>query len=283
MPAHLLFPGKLRPHRPPLPLDGGASPSAPHSLAAARTSFRNSPPAAARPRFSATATAPSLARLLAANPHLHADAVGIQPRHAPSPYPPGPPRTPHRLDPHPYPRKPARSPSPPPAPYELINLSPAAPSDCLTPPELNQLVTRLTPHLAPNSIWFRVTRLPHPRRSHAVSPRAPSSACSISRSGFSLPSASPNYPITPPSSPRRKLHACRCFTSHSADSSPPRSGSALPSMHLPPQRPKARPIPPTRFPSPGSHPAPRLPSHDPGVFHHDVEKPKPACQPTSDE
>ena len=102
-----------------------------------------------------------LARLLASNPHLHADAVDISPamlalvtRRAAQAHP----TAASRLQTH---LTDARAFSPT-ATYDLVVTHFFL--DCLTQPELHALVTRIRPHLTPDAVWlvsdFRVPDSP---------------------------------------------------------------------------------------------------------------------------
>jgi SAM-dependent methyltransferase len=92
-----------------------------------------------------------LARLLAINPQLHADAVDISPamlrllaRRAVSATPAAGTRLhTHHADALTF---------DPTGPYDLIVTHFFL--DCLTPPELVALIARLTPHLTPNALWL---------------------------------------------------------------------------------------------------------------------------------
>ncbi len=87
-----------------------------------------------------------LARLLAANPHLHAEAVDISPsmlqllaKRASAPR-----LTTIQAD--------ARTFEPQHGPYDLVVTHFFL--DCLTEPELESLVARLAPHLSPDALWL---------------------------------------------------------------------------------------------------------------------------------
>ena len=216
-----------------------------------------------------------LARLLAANPHLHADAVDISPamlrlltRRAHRAHPTGS----TRIRTH----QTSALTFAPAGPYDLIVTHFFL--DCLTPPELNQLVTRLTPHLAPNSIWlvsdFRIPDGPMRFPARAIVrllylafrsltalriTQLPDHAAVLTAASFTLAD--------------QHISLGGLLTTQIWEYTP--------TMQLPPQRPKT-PYPPDPVPDP-EPPSPSLAEPDPGVFHHDVEKPKPACQPTSDE
>ena len=142
-----------------------------------------------------------LAHLLAANPHLHADAVDtsgtmlnlLEARNAA--------RTPHASTP----TTPTPSPSPQPSPYDLIVTHFFL--DCLTQPELEALIHRLTPALGPNALWlvsdFRIPDRPHaparPTPRPQPLPRLPH------------PHRPPHHPPPRPRRPphRRRLHPHR--------------------------------------------------------------------------
>jgi len=92
-----------------------------------------------------------LARLLALNPHLHADAVDLSPAmlhllrqrcQAATP------TAASRLTTHPADALTFH----PTGPYDLVATHFFL--DCLTPPQLDQLTTRIAPHLAPGSLWL---------------------------------------------------------------------------------------------------------------------------------
>jgi SAM-dependent methyltransferase len=216
-----------------------------------------------------------LARLLAANRGLHADAVDLSPamlhlltRNAGRAHP----TASTRIRTH----QTSALTFTPSGPYDLIVTHFFL--DCLTQPELNQLITRLTPHLAPNSIWlvsdFRIPtgpmRFPARVLIHLLylafriltglrTTQLPDHAAALTAAGFTLAA--------------RHLSLAGLLTTEIWEYTP--------SMHLPPQRSKT-PYPPDPVPDP-EPPSPSLPEPDLGVFHHDVATPKSARQATSDE
>jgi SAM-dependent methyltransferase len=150
--------------------------------------------------------------------------------------------------------------------------------DCLTQPELNALVTHLTPHLEPGSLWlvsdFRIPAGPLQFSARVMirmlylvfrvltglhTKRIPDHAATFAASGLALTA--------------QYISLAGLLTTEIWEYTP--------SMHLPPQRPKT-PLPPDPVPDP-EPPSPSLPEPDPGVFHHDVAAPKPTCQAPSDE
>jgi SAM-dependent methyltransferase len=148
--------------------------------------------------------------------------------------------------------------------------------DCLTQFEVDTLCARLVPYLRPHTLWlvsdFQIPTGPMRRPARAIvrllylgfriltglrTTALPDHATALSGAGLS------------------------CIAEH-------RSLAGLlitqlweytPAM-LPPQKPKATPIAdPVPDPEPAS---PSLPEPDPGVFHHDVDAPKPAKSAASE-
>jgi SAM-dependent methyltransferase len=158
--------------------------------------------------------------------------------------------------------------------------------DCLTQSELNQLIGRVAPHLAPNSLWlisdFRIPKGPMrlPARifvrllylafrilTGLRTTHIPDHAAALTASGFTLTA--------------QHISLTGLLTTQLWVYSPTAIAEYTPCMHLPPQRPKT-PFPPDPVPDPEPS-SPSLAEPDPGVFHHDVTTPKTTRQTASDE
>jgi SAM-dependent methyltransferase len=208
-----------------------------------------------------------LARLLAANPNLHADAVDLSPEmlrlltrrlEAAAPNAASRVRT-HQANALDF---------APAGPYDLVATHFFL--DCLVQPEVELLCTQIVPHLAPNAVWlvsdFRIPAgaMHFPARILVRSlylafrlltglrtARLPDHASALRTAGFTRTA--------------QQLSLGGLLTSDLWEYTP--------SM-LPPQKPK---IPDVRDPLPDPEPAsPSLPEPDPGVFHPEICPPKPA-------
>lgn len=214
-----------------------------------------------------------LARLLAANPNLHADAIDISPamlglltRRAHHAHPTAATRlSTYNIDALSFAFT---------ATYDLVVTHFFL--DCLTRPQLDALVSRLVPHLAPGAVWlvsdFRIPagalRLPARAvvgslycgfrlltglRTH----RLPDHATAIARAGLTCRG--------------RQLSFGGILVTELWHYTSAALPAYTPCMHLPPQKPKT-----TRTPDPVPDPepaSPSLPEPDPGVFHHEVLPP----------
>jgi SAM-dependent methyltransferase len=213
-----------------------------------------------------------LARLLAANPNLHADAVDISPamlrlltRRAHAAYAAARLRT-HHADALTF---------TPDGPYDLIVTHFFL--DCLTQPELTTLITRLTPHLAPDALWlvsdFRIPDgVPHvPAR---IFVRALYFA-------FRLLTGLRTTRLPDHTSALRAVGFAPIHEHHFlAGLLTTQIWEYTPSMQLPPQRPRSAHVEdPVPDPEP---PSPSLPEPDPGVFHHDPGAPAQRQPPDRD-
>jgi SAM-dependent methyltransferase len=212
-----------------------------------------------------------LARLLATNPTLHADAVDSSAamlrrlsRRTSSMS--GRLRT-HHADALDF---------PPTQTYDLIVTHFFL--DCLTQSQLEALAQRLARHTAPKALWlvsdFRIPTGPlrWPARvlvstlyfafrllTGLRTTALPDHAAALTAAGF-----------------------IRIAEHHSlAGLLTSELWEYTPTMQLPPQRPKT-PYPPDPVPDP-EPPSPSLPEPDPGVFHHDTCAPKPGPQVSSDQ
>jgi SAM-dependent methyltransferase len=229
-----------------------------------------------------------LARLLAASPTLHADAVDISPtmlqlltRRARRAHP----TAATRLHTHPTNALAFN----PPHSYDLIVTHFFL--DCLTQPELTALAARITPHLAPDSLWlvsdFRVPAGPMRFPARALvrllyfafriltglrTTTLPDHAAALTAAGLSLTAQHRSL---------AGLLTTELWAYEIQSCTPAGPAEYTPSMNLPPQRPKT-PQPPDPVPDPEPV-SPSLPEPDPGVFHHDVAAPKSTCQTPSDE
>jgi len=213
------------------------------------------------------------ARLLASNPHLHADAVDLSPamlallpRGAASADPTASTRLrTHLAD--------ARSFAPA-GSYDLVVTHFFL--DCLTQPELDHLVAHLRPHLASNALWlvsdFRIPtslfRLPARALIRALylafriltglrTTHLPDHAAALTSAGLTRIA--------------KHLSLCGILTAELWHLNSTTQPAYIPSMQLPPQKPRT-PHPPDPVPDP--EPAsPSLPEPDPAVFHPTIPKP----------
>ena len=212
-----------------------------------------------------------LARLLASNPRLYADAVDSSPAmlrlltlraHAAHP------SAATRLNTHQC----SALTFAPIGPYDLMVSHFFL--DCLTQSEICTLTSHLAPHLAPNALWlisdFRIptTPLQIPARILVRSlylafraltglrtTRLPDHASAIRAAGFICTA--------------QHLSLAGLLTTELWAYTPAANPAYTPTMHLPPQKPKNIPIPdPVPDPEPAS---PSLPEPDPGVFHHEPQ------------
>jgi SAM-dependent methyltransferase len=213
-----------------------------------------------------------LARLLAANPSLHADAVDTSPAmlrlltrrvQTASPYAQTRLRT-YQISALKF--EPDRTPGPK---YDLIVTHFFL--DCLTESEVDALAQRLARHITPNALWL-ISDFRIPAGAMHLPARALVRALYL---GFRILTGLrttnlPNHPTA--------LTAANFTLAAQHHSLAGLLTSELweytPAMQLPPQRPKP-PFPPDPVPDP-EPPSPSLPGPDPGVFHHE---PGPQPQP----
>jgi SAM-dependent methyltransferase len=229
-----------------------------------------------------------LARLLAANPALQADAVDISAtmlqlltRNARRAHP----TASTRVRTHPT----NALTFTPPRPYDLIVTHFFL--DCLTQSELDQFTAHLTPHLIPNALWlvsdFRIPSGPMRFPAHALirllyfafriltglrTTALPDHAAALTAAGITLTAQHRSL---------AGLLTTELWAYKIQPYAPAPQPEYTPSMQLPPQRPKT-PSPPDPVPDP-EPPSPSLAEPDPGVFHHDVAAPVSTCQTPSDE
>ncbi len=149
--------------------------------------------------------------------------------------------------------------------------------DCLTQPEVDTLAQRLACFTCPNALWlisdFRIPSGPMRQPSCALirllyfafrlltglrTTGLPDYAATLTAAGFT--NAAQHHSLA-------GLLTTQLW-------------EYTPTMQLPPQRPRM-PYPPDPVPDP-EPPSPSLPEPDPGVFHHDPAKPGPEKQATPD-
>lgn len=166
--------------------------------------------------------------------------------------------------------------------------------DCLTEPELNQLMAHLTPHLAPGALWhlsdFRIPAGPLRLPAQALvrllylafrlltglrTARLPDHVSALHRAGLSLLARHRSlfgilsteiwqqHPSPPPHHPTRiaSPQEIAMTTPSPVPPIPPPPGTDLPTSPSSPVTPAYDPIPDSEPPSPS------LPDPDPGVFH----------------
>jgi len=221
-----------------------------------------------------------LARLLAANPNLRADAVDIslamlhlltQRVHLAHPTAATRLRT-HHLDALTF---------VPTGPYDLIVTNFFL--DCLTQSEFANLITRLTPHLAPNALWlvsdFRIPAGPlHLPARILVRALYLAFRLLTGLRTTHLPDHDSALHAAGLTRATEHLSLAGLLTTELWVYTPAALPAYTPTMQLPPQRPRNPHVPdPVPDPEP---PSPSLPEPDPGVFHHEIYPPKPPRGPS---
>ena len=220
-----------------------------------------------------------LARLLAANPQLHADAVDISPamlallaRRAHAAHP----TAATRLRTH----QASALDFAPDRIYDLVVTHFFL--DCLTQPQLETLIAHLTPHFALGALWlvsdFRIPSGPLRWPARALirslylafrvltglrTNRIPDHSAAFAAAGFHRTN--------------QHLSLGGVLTTELWHYTPIPGPAYTPAMQLPPQRPRTPQVPdPVSDPEPAS---PSLPEPDPGVFHHEPRSPVPPPVP----